>query len=153
MIIKIFGYEDFLFHKNEIENMLFDSYQTSFNISKEKVTSFIEKKINSLCEFVIKNDIILFGALEDNILAGFLWAFENDHFGEKRIHINQVVVSEQFRCKGIGTQLIKEVEKKAKNLNAVSIELIVSENNKSALNMYDKLGFYTERRCMNKMLS
>jgi len=153
MIIKIFEYEDFLLHKKEIENMLLDSYQASFNTLKEDCASFIEKKINSLCEFMIKKDIILLGALEDNILAGFLWAFENDHFGERRIHINQVVVSEQFRCKGIGTQLIKEVEKKAKNLNAVSIELIVSENNKSALNMYDKLGFYTERRHMNKILS
>lgn len=57
-----------------------------------------------------------------------------------RIEIEYIIVDEDYRKKGIGSKLLKEIEKnKVKN-----ITLEVRESNKGAINFYKNNGFNVE---------
>ena len=57
------------------------------------------------------------------------------------LHIVEFGVLEDYRGKGIGTQLLNEIKKLAKELNIKTINLLVWDFNQTALNFYKKMGF------------
>ena len=62
-------------------------------------------------------------------------------YAKPLINIHDLTVLQEFRKQGVGTNLIKEIEYKAKELNCCKITLEVQEYNKQALTIYENLGF------------
>ena len=95
---------------------------------------------NNMLKYTQDGSAIILGALNDNILLGFIWAYK---INNNTIHINYFCVNSDNRNSGIGTLLLKEIEKEAikysKEINA--IELLVNKTNKSAIEFYKKNGF------------
>jgi ribosomal protein S18 acetylase RimI-like enzyme len=146
------NYERFTIYSNGIKKLLIDSYRLSFNISEAAAEEITNQKVESLNQYIINNNAILIVATDRDILAGFTWLHEHDYFGEKRMHINHVVVAEDFRGRGIAERLMLEAEKKSIELGITKIDLYVSESNRAAVNLYNKTGYITERRYLSKEL-
>ncbi|HUT81667.1 MAG TPA: N-acetyltransferase [Candidatus Bathyarchaeia archaeon] len=82
---------------------------------------------------------------ERKFILGFIVAFLND---ESNYEIATLNVHPKYQNKGIGTKLMLELEnilipnlKKIKNLDEFVIELMVYENNLSAVHLYKRLGY------------
>lgn len=129
------------------------SYLTNFEMSEEHAIKLAIEKNNSLKNNLESETCNLVGSFSDNRLTGFVWFFDYKYFGETRIHINQIVIDENYQRRGIASELLNVVEKYTKNLNIKYIDLNVSENNKVAFEMYLKKDFQTERRHLLKELT
>ena len=57
------------------------------------------------------------------------------------INIHDFVVLPESRGKGVGRQLLKAVEEKARQLDCCKLTLEVMDNNHHALRMYERAGF------------
>ena len=71
---------------------------------------------------------------------------------KKVCRIGTIVVSESQQKKGLGKQLMAEVEHWAKRRGATEIKLEVMEFNQGALRFYDTLGFRTQSRILSKTI-
>jgi ribosomal-protein-alanine N-acetyltransferase len=80
-------------------------------------------------------------AKTDSDIAGFIISqveIENDKpFG----HIITINVASPYRRKGIGTQMLKEIEKILKEKGVNECHLEVREDNSAALKLYQKSGY------------
>jgi ribosomal protein S18 acetylase RimI-like enzyme len=150
--IKELNIEDFQADTVTILELLIETYVTNLNISKELSTSLCTEKVNLIPDYINQQNAILIGAYEGEIFVGFLWLYKHNYFGEIRLHVNQIIVDKRFRGKSIGNQLMKEAERVAKQYDIKIIDLFVSETNLQAINMYDSIGYTTERRYMKKVL-
>lgn len=121
-------------------------------MSIEECISICNEKIENMVEYVKADKAIIVGACSDEDLVGFIWLFKSTNQGEQRLHVNQIVIKEEYRNKGIGKQLMTEAEKQAKKNNITTLELNVIEENRAALSLYESLGYLTEKRLMTKKL-
>lgn len=64
----------------------------------------------------------------------------------KILSIDEICVDEKYRKEGIGTKLIEEAKKLAKDNNCNRLELNCWEFNENAMNFYFKQGFKVQRR-------
>lgn len=138
--------------KPEIFSFLIESYLVNFDLSEEKCITICNEKIDLLNIYLKQNRATLIGAIDNGKLAGFIWIYKYTYFEELRLHINQIVVSKAYRGRGIAKRLIKEAETFAIDNGIKIIDLNVSEKNIEAIDMYDNIGFSTERRLMKKLL-
>ncbi|MCM3399461.1 GNAT family N-acetyltransferase [Oceanobacillus profundus] len=152
MKIEFLSSGDLLEHKSTILAFLVESYKVNFNLSQELCTSVCKEKFNLLNTYLKQDSATLIGAFNKEELIGFVWLYKQTNFGEQRLHINQIIVSQEHRGKGIAKQLIKEAERFAINNEIKTMDLNVSEINVEAIKMYDNIGFSTERRLMKKVL-
>ena len=88
-------------------------------------------------------------------VVGFLYGYIRIYSGffRKRIiaHISDITIQEEFRRKGIGTELMKKFEHEfAKTNNANCMSLNVHVKNSSGLDFYDNLGFTRNLISMKK---
>lgn len=150
MRIKALTTNDFINNKSTILELLVETYMLNFDISKAKSEVICKGKIEELLEYLNQNHVILIGAYQEELLVGFLWSYKHEFFGEKRLHINQIVVQTDYRGKKVGSKLMEAVEEVAKEQKINTIDLFVSEDNLKAINMYDSIGYMTERRYMKK---
>ncbi|MBP1934979.1 GNAT family N-acetyltransferase [Ammoniphilus resinae] len=152
MIIKRIEYENFVAHEDGILSLLTETYMMNFNLSHELSTNMSEEKVKQLHGYIKDGSAIIFAALEDEKLCGFVWIYIHDFFCEKRFHINQIALDSKYRGKGIAKKLMKKVEEHALIDGIKTIDLFVSEVNAIAHSLYEGLGFETERRYMKKKL-
>lgn len=150
--IRELGIEDFSTHKDTILEMLIDSYTSNFGVSYKTSISIAYEKIDQIPCYLEQNNAILVGAFEKGKLIGIVWLYKHKYFNELRLHINQIIIEKNCRGKGIGTILITEVQKIAKDKGIRTIDLLVSESNLKVVELYNSLGFITERRRMKKEL-
>ena len=90
-------------------------------------------------------------------VVGFLYGYIRIYSGffRKRIiaHISDITIQEEFRRKGIGTELMRKFEYEfAKINNANCMSLNVHAKNLSGLEFYDNLGFTRNFISMKKEL-
>lgn len=152
MMIKILQNKDYIEFKETIRKLLSESYYNNFNISKKLSNEISNEKISQLDEYIQTEKAILLGAVKKNKLIGFIWVYKHEYFGEHRLHVNQVVIDVENRKEGIGEKLILEIEKFAKQLDIKVIDLFVTDSNNSAIKLYEKLGFKTKRRYLEKKI-
>lgn len=152
MILKTLKYEDFICYKEKIKDFLVYSYQSNFDISQEYSVVLCNEKLTLLEDYVKTQQCILIGALEDENLIGFIWAYKHIYFSELRLHVNQIVIDRNYQGRGIGKNLLSEIEKVTYELGINAIDLFVSENNLEAKKLYEKSGYVTERRYLIKRL-
>ena len=99
-----------------------------------------------LKEDLVKNfeNLSILIALVDNKIVGYLaYRIKENH--TKKLDVDQLVVLEQYRGKGLGKKLMDEVKNIALNNNCDRIELNCWLFNENALAMYEHIGFERQR--------
>lgn len=151
--IKNLTYHHVVENIETIKKFLVISYNDNFFISENLCNSTVENKILELCEYIKINKAILYGVFIDDSLVGIVWLYKHDYFDEPRLHVNHIIVDEDFRKQGIAKKLLAKAEEVAADLKISTIDLYVSENNFVATDMYKGLGYLTERRYLTKKLN
>src|SRR5699024_2898253 len=121
---------------------------SSFPGREFTINSF-EMRIESLNDYLLKNEAMLYGCEKNNELIGFIWFFVKN---KETIHINHFVVDEQYQGLGIGKLLWEQVEKYASKEALKEIELFVTKSNETAVSFYTKRDFEVKRFVMKKRL-
>lgn len=132
---------------NDIDNGLLDLFIEGYrfhqdgrpdifaNISDEVLKKDLIENLESSSTIVI---------LENNNVIGYLlYKIKESH--TKKLHIDQLVVSEEYRNKGYGKILMDQVKEIAKSENCDRIELNCWMFNENALSMYEHIGFTKQR--------
>lgn len=152
LIIKELQSKDIEKYNSKIIELLLETYIGNFHLPVQQAKEICAEKLGLLVNYINQGSALVIATIDENNLIGFIWLYKHDFFGEKRLHVNQIAVDSQCRGKGIAKQLIQEAERRAIREGIKTIDLFVSEINSGALNLYDKLGFETERRYMKKKL-
>lgn len=92
----------------------------------EKINNYVNKTISNQI-FEYKNIVL------NNIIVGSFLITKN----ENGLLLDEIFIEEQYRNKGIGTSIIKDVISKSNN----NVYLWVYKDNIKAVNLYNKLGF------------
>ncbi len=83
--------------------------------------------------------------------VGALWVeWKNKEHNSS--YIWDIVIHEKFRRKGYGTLALKQLENMARERGSNGISLHVFGHNKSAISLYDSLGYYATNIIMKKDL-
>ncbi len=83
-----------------------------------------------------ENSIYIVAKCEGEIVGfGGIWKSIDD------VHITNIVVKKDKRHLGIGAKILENLISISKKLEFSSITLEVNENNKNAINLYEKFGF------------
>ena len=101
-------------------------------------TAFVDKTYKDMKDFIEDESAIIICAFDNDKLLGFIWGYEREVNENKRIHINYFIVNSNYRKQGIGKRLIEKIYKIAKNRNIAKIELMVTAQNKEAVDFYKK---------------
>lgn len=123
-----------LITRNSFDESWFDYYCT-FNSISEKSASIYKKMLNNLkletCYTLVQ--------VENEVIACGLGVIESNYLG-----LFDITVSENYRNKGYGTQLIESMLSIGKEHGAKYAYLQVMTNNQPALKLYNKFGFKEE---------
>ncbi len=80
------------------------------------------------------------------IVTAFGYSLE---FGGREANIDEFFIQEGYRGKGVGTQTLRQVEARLKEMGIAAIHLEVEQENTSAQAFYRSLGFTSRPRFMN----
>ena len=105
------------------------------NISNETLKENLVKNFENLSTLII---------LDDNKVVGYL-AYRIKEKYTKKIDVDQLVILEQYRGKGLGKKLMNEVKNIGFKNNCDRIELNCWMFNENALAMYEHIGFERQR--------
>ena len=105
------------------------------NISDETLKEDLIKNFENLSTLII---------LDDNKVVGYL-AYRIKEKQTKKIDVDQLVIIEQYRGKGLGKKLMDEVKNIGFRNNCDRIELNCWMFNENALAMYEHIGFERQR--------
>ena len=152
MKMEVLSFNDFKKYFKTIKKLLMISYLNNFDISEESCEKIVDEKMIDIEAFIQMNKVFFVIALFEDRLAGFVWLYIHDYIDKKRLHINHIVVDNNYRGRGIAKELLKKTEDIATSLGIEIIDLLVSEDNNIALKLYEKAGFQTERRSLIKKI-
>ena len=88
----------------------------------------------------------------DDRIAGYVWfGVSQRPFSDTQIGwIYDILVLPEHRGRGVGEALLKHALKVSKEKGFAQTGLMVNAKNKAAWSLYEKLGFQTEYRIMNR---
>ena len=127
---------------NETNNMMFEPGERKSNI----------EGTNSMIRTIHDSRSLLLVVEDDEEIVGFLLSQRKSI---KRIgHSAYIVIGllKDYRGKKIGLKLFEELEKWALNYNVTRLELTVMQHNKSAIKLYEKVGFKIEGLKENSLI-
>lgn len=107
-------------------NTIFEYAKDLDNEEVEKINNYVNKTIPKQI-FEYKNIVL------NNIIVGSFLITKN----ENGLLLDEIFIEEQYRNKGIGTSIIKDVVSKSNN----NVYLWVYKDNIKAFNLYNKIGF------------
>ena len=144
--------DSFAFWQNQIEKLFNTSVKINF--PETEVDSFYGKnKCEDVIKFLKNSSAIVFAAIEDDKLAGWIWCHEILRMNTKRIHIAEIAVADDWQRQGVGCLLLKEVERYAVDNDYKEIDLLVTASNGVAVKFYEKDDFKPERYLMKKVIA
>ena len=139
---------------NKMTPLMLQVAQLHFNARKD---IFKEKSIN-LIEIELKNrfednENILVAEDNENIVGILIYKIKEveEHINlkdRKILWIDELVVDEKIRGKGIGKRLFNKASKIAKSQNCDAVELNCWNFNENAIRFYEKCGMIIQRRIM-----
>lgn len=98
-------------------------------------------------------DNYLFKMVSDvSEVLGYLWFCVRGAEDNRRIFIYDIIVEEKHRGKGYGKKAMLLAEEKAKSLGVKKMGLHVFGHNKTAIGLYQSLGYHTTDLVMEKVL-
>lgn len=130
---------------NQIEPIMEKCKKENFPDSCINWGGYCTQKLNELKQYLIDNKAVVFAAVDDNRLAGWVWSHPIDRFGCERMHIADIEIAERYQKQGIGRNLLETVKQFAIANNFDGIDLVVSTCNQNAMDFYRHLGFRDER--------
>ena len=105
------------------------------NFSDEELKEDLIKNFEKLTTLVV---------LDNDKVVGYLsYTIKERH--TKKLNVDQLVITEQYRGKGLGKKLMNEAKEIALNNNCDRIELDCWVFNEDALAMYEHIGFDKQR--------
>ncbi len=107
------------------------------NLSYKKIWETNSEDINHLNEIIEQGNS--FGAFENNELVG--WAICDFRTWNNSLFIENILLHEEFRGQNIGKLFIKNINRKARELQCRMVELEVQNTNYPAIKFYQKAGF------------
>ncbi|ALR30989.1 streptothricin acetyltransferase [Chryseobacterium sp. IHB B 17019] len=133
------GYEtDTIFVVSSIE--MSDSFEFNLREKKQHYKKIWETNEEDIAEL---NQVIeqghSFGAFHEDQLVG--WIICDYREWNNSLFIENLLISEQFRGQNIGRLLIKNVNRKARELQCRIVELETQNTNFPAIKFYQKAGF------------
>ena len=115
-------------YRYEIAQLYFGNIQMcshldhyTFGDAYEKVGQFIDHLEADTC--------VGFAAFDGDELCGFVWAYPHQFREEQRMYVSEIRVREDYRGKGIGRQLLAELETVLKEKGIPVVQLISIDYN------------------------
>lgn len=112
--------------------------------------SFEEYPINLLEEKLLDKNYLTYVAQLDNQIIGFVVVDKSDL--KLNVAIRLIVVDVNFRNHGIGTKLLEEIEKFAKENKSQQVSMHIMENHFSLKTLCEKLGYVSNEINFGKEL-
>ena len=122
------------------------------NISQNFPEDLAKKYVNSMPAYIEDGSAIIIGAFDEEKMVGFLWGYEVDVFGEKRVHNAENHVIEEYRGHGIAKKMLECLEEEAKKRNIFILEAMCTVSNKNAYEYHIYNGYEVERVKFRKIL-
>lgn len=136
-------------YRGEIAQLYFENVRSNAFYSHYTYTEAYEK-IGSLIDHLKDNTAIVYGAFEAEELVAFIWAYVHQFREENRMYVSEIRVKEEYRKRGIGRELLRLVEDKAKEMGLGAVYLHAEAGNKDARRLYEACGYCEERIQMRK---
>jgi ribosomal protein S18 acetylase RimI-like enzyme len=117
-----------------------------------------EKRRRVYADVVDEGGILLFAEEDDGTVVGLALAEQEDggsptwSYPKDFVAIIDLIVLPEHRGKGVGEQLMAEVEEEARRRGVAALDLMVVNTNDVAIRFYERLGFRTDLRTMRKPL-
>lgn len=137
---------------DDIDNGLLNVFIEGYNFHQKGRPDIFSKKSPEELKRDIENTYFkmqLLVVLIDEKIAGYV-AFEIKEKTKRKIHLDQLVIKEEYRHQGLGKALINKVKEIGLEKNCDRIELDCWLFNENALKMYEHTGF-KEQRIMFEM--
>ena len=115
--------------------------------------SYYVEKLSGLERYLRDGSAIVYIAVEDEKILGWIWCHPIQRFDKLRLHIASFAVVPFSRKTGIGHLLIENAEKYAVDNGFDGLDLLVTKDNTSAVSFYKKNGYEVERYLLHKELS
>jgi ribosomal protein S18 acetylase RimI-like enzyme len=106
-------------------------------------------------KLVVDNKVISIAAEENHMVIGICFVSIRDKSGMvsmKTAYMDDLAVAKEYRHRGIAKALFAEAEKRAKELGAIRLDLMVWSFNESAKQLYESLGMTPQRYILEKAL-
>ena len=126
-LLKVF-IEGYRYHENGRPDIF-------INISDEDLKNDLIQNFDRLTTIVI---------LDNENIVGYL-AYKIKKHHTKKLDVDQIIILEQYRGKGLGKKLMEEAKKIAKENECDRIELNCWLFNENAINMYEHIGYDRQR--------
>lgn len=147
-------------NKKDIQVICRLSFQYKKMIKRETQEFLFQRLDKRTGQFYLKTltkqGECLFVFVVQDIVVGYVYASiqtkPDDLTPAPYVEINELVVDQRHRSKGIGTSLIESVEKWAKEKRISIVQLSVQEFNVGARHLYEKLGYQSIEIKMQKRL-
>lgn len=110
-----------------------------------------EKKIEDFQEYIRKEKAFLFYVPCEDTVAGFMWVHPIDYKGNQRIYIHAISVRNQFKGKGIATNMYSFLL--ASDLCKYDVYTHVDASNVASLHFHEKMLFKAEQYQYFKQLA
>lgn len=131
-------------YREQLAQLYFDNVRSNAFYSHYTYDEAYEK-INDLIGHRRENTAVVFGAFEDEELIAFIWAYAHQFREENRMYVSEIRVKEEYRKRGIGSQMLRLVEDKAEKMGLGAIYLHAEANNPDAVRFYKTSGYCEER--------
>ena len=131
-------------HQDDLARLLHENYRIGFPESAVGV-EYAREKIRGLIGYLERHEAIVYGAMDQGRLVGFLWGVRRQVFSATRYHINELIVSAECRGQGIGRRLVEAYVAEASRAGVDGVDLFCSKSNAAAVGFYESLGFEVER--------
>jgi ribosomal protein S18 acetylase RimI-like enzyme len=139
-------------YRKELAQLYFDNVRSNAFHSHYTYEEAYEK-MNDLIGHLADNTAIVYGAFDDKEIVGFIWAYVHQFREENRIYVSEIRVKEEYRRHGIGKELLRLIEDKARELGLSGVYLHAEANNSEVVGFYKTVGYCEERIQMRKALS
>lgn len=95
----------------------------------------------TLSRVLDNSNTIIVGIIDEGHIVGMGGVYIEDQLERRRGHVEEVVVDEAYRGRGLGNQLMRGLLDEAKKNGLVELELTSRPSNVTANAWYQKLGF------------
>lgn len=137
-------------YKNDINDLMQICFKETYGQSIDQ--TILVSKIEDLKEHIRNHRAVVFGAIENEELIGFVWSYPMKNPFETVFHVAYISTKTMYRRRGIGKRLLKKVEEAAIEQAITQVELIVGANNKRAIEFYSNCHYSSERYILRKPL-
>ena len=126
------------------------------NFNPEDAIDLAREQLDRILPERLSTDGHFFNSVEDDNSqnkVGVLWYAVDDRGGMKKAFVYDVIIFEEYRRRGYGSETFQVLEDIVRNQGLDEIALHVFGHNRVARKMYEKLGFVETDVMLSKKLS